>query len=332
MSCEAERLKAVRAHEVLDTAPEPEFDALARLAGTLCGAAAAWVAFMDADRLWLKARHGTDDTEWARDASLCAHTLLQAGGEPLVSEDLRLDARFARHPSVTGEPHWRFYAGVPILDGEGHALGTIAVADTEPRVLGMAQGLALKDLSLLAMAALQGRQGARQLSHLAKTDHLTGVANRAQFDLALDVEMRHAMRVGEPFTVLCMDLDGFKEVVEGFGHAAGDAVLCEVSRRLGQQVRLGDVLARLGSDEFGVVMRHGARESAEVLARRIVRAVSQPITLPTGDTVGVGISVGIAAYNDSVESVRSLLAQADQALYDAKKQNERRWKMFVGGR
>lgn len=332
MPCESERVKAVRAHEVLGTPPEREFDVLARLASQLCGASMAWVAFMDEGRLWFKAWHGMDATDRDRDLSLCAHTLGQAGGEPLVSEDLRLDARFEQHPCVIGDPHLRFYAGASIVDGEGHALGTIAVADTEPHMLTEAQRQALKDLSVMAMTVLEGRQRARQLSHLAKTDHLTGVANRAQFDLALDVEMRHAMRVGEPFTVLCMDLDGFKEIVDGFGHAAGDAVLCEVSRRLNQQVRLGDVLARLGSDEFGVVMRHGAKESAEVLARRIVRAVSQPINLPTGDTVGVGISVGIAAYNDSVESVRSLLAQADQALYDAKKQNERRWKMFVGGR
>jgi len=332
MSSEAERLKALRAHEVLGTPPEREFDALARLASHLCGASMAWVAFMDADRLWFKARHGMDATDWDRDLSLCAHTLVQAGDEPLVSEDLRLDARFEQHPCVIEEPHLRFYAGASIVDDAGHALGTIAVADTQPRVLNEAQRLALKDLSVLAMATLQGRHRARQLSRLATTDHLTGISNRAPFDLALDVELRHAMRTGEPFTVLCMDLDGFKEINDGFGHAAGDEVLQEVSLRLAQQVRLGDVLARLGGDEFGVVMRHGAQDSAEVLAKRIVKAVSKPITLSSNDTVGVGISVGIAAYSDAVESVPALLAQADQALYQAKKQNERRWKMFVGVR
>jgi diguanylate cyclase (GGDEF)-like protein len=206
------------------------------------------------------------------------------------------------------------------------------VADTQPRLLTEAQRAALKDLSILAMTTLEARRRARLLSRQAMTDHLTGISNRAPFDLALDVEMRHAMRTGEPFTVLCMDLDGFKEINDGFGHAAGDEVLREVSQRLIQQVRLGDVLARLGGDEFGVVMRHGAQDSAEVLAKRIVSAVSKPITLSSNDTVGVGVSVGIAAYTDAVESVRALLAQADQALYQAKKQNERRWKMFVGGR
>ncbi|RZI83702.1 MAG: sensor domain-containing diguanylate cyclase [Rubrivivax sp.] len=329
---EAERLLALHGHEILDTPPESEFDALARLASHVCGTSIAWVAFMDADRLWFKARCGLDETEWDRELSLCAHTLVHGGDEPLVSEDLSVDARFEGHPCVVGWPHLRFYAGAPIVDAQGHALGAIAVADTQPRALSEAQRVALKDLSILALGVLEGRHRAHELSRLAKTDHLTGIANRAPFDLALDVELRHAMRTGEPFTVLCMDLDGFKEINDGFGHAAGDEVLREVSRRLAQQVRLGDVLSRLGGDEFGVVMRHGAKDSAEVLAKRIVSAVCQPITLSSNDTVGVGISVGIAAYSDAVESVAGLLAQADQALYEAKKQNERRWKMFVGGR
>lgn len=82
--------------------------------------------------------------------------------------------------------------------------------------------------------------------------------------------------------------------------------------------------------EFGIVMRAGPTEAAQALARRIVRAVSQPIRLSTGDEVGVGVSVGMAAYANDVMSVRKLVTQADQALYEAKKQNERRWKMFVG--
>ena len=88
-------------------------------------------------------------------------------------------------------------------------------------------------------------------------------------------------------------------------------------------------VARKGGDEFGIVMRAGP-EAAQALARRIVRAVSQPIRLSTGDEVGVGVSVGMAAYANDVMSVRELVTQADQALYEAKKQNERRWKMFVG--
>ena len=326
---EEQRLRALHAHAILDTPPELEFDALARVATYAFATPLAVVALMDADRLWFKSRIGLDVPQLDRQVAFCAHAIAQPDA-PLIVGDLSQDRRFTQNPLVCQAPHLRFYAGAPIVDARGLALGTMAVLDTEPRAFTEAQAHALQDMASLVMGAMEGRRRALQLAHMAMTDHLTGLSTRAQFDRALEAELAHAMRTGEPFTVLCMDLDGFKEVNDGFGHAAGDEVLCEVSRRLAQQVRVGDVLARFGGDEFGIVMRHGAKDSAQVLAKRIVKAVSAPITLSSGDVIGVGVSVGMAAYTDEVLSVKMLLAQADQALYQAKKQNAQRWKMFVG--
>ncbi len=326
---EAQRLEALRAYDVLDSEPELEFDALTRVAAHALGTPIAVVAMMDSDRLWFKSKLGLDVPQLDRQIAFCAHAIMTPR-EPLVVPDLLADPRFAGNPLVAGAPHIRFYAGAPIVDPAGHALGTIAVIDAQPREFSDAQRDALTDLSTMVMTALQGRRRALDLERLALTDHLTGISNRAQFDKAIAAELRHAMRTGEAFTVLCMDLDGFKDVNDGFGHAAGDEVLCEVAKRLGQQVRLGDVLARMGGDEFAVVMRHGGEDDATVLAQRIAKAVQAPITLSTGDTVGVGVSVGMASYTDAVPSVQALLAQADQALYQAKRYNERRWNMFVG--
>lgn len=326
---EDQRLQSVRAYEVLDTPPELEFDALTRIAAHTFNTPMAVVALMDTDRLWFKSRIGLDVPQLDRQIAFCSHTILNPDAV-LVMPDLKQDPRFEEHVLVHEAPHLRFYAGAPIVDAQGLVLGTLAVLDTQPRVFSTEQESALQDLATLVMTALDSRKRARQLAHMAMTDYLTGLSNRALFERALEAEMAHAMRTGEHFTVLCMDLDGFKEVNDGFGHAAGDEVLREVSRRLAQQVRVGDVLARFGGDEFGIVMRHGAKDSAQILAKRIVRAVSAPITLSSGDEIGVGISVGMAAYSDDVESVHKLLAQADQALYQAKKQNEKRWKMFVG--
>ena len=102
---------------------------------------------------------------------------------------------------------------------------------------------------------------------------------------------------------------GLDEAGDVAGMILQSDVLRAVAERIQAQVRTGDVVARFGIDEFGVVMRHGGRDDAQVLARRIVRAVASPITLSSGDTVGVGISVGMAAYDDDIESVRTLLAQ-----------------------
>ncbi|MDO9234698.1 MAG: sensor domain-containing diguanylate cyclase [Aquabacterium sp.] len=323
------RVQAVRAHHIIDTPPEAAFDAITRLASHAFGTPVALLTLIDADRLWIKSSVGPQLGDIARASAICAHTLIQPD-KFLVVQDLATDQRFAHNPWLTAPPHLRFYAGAALIDAQGHALGTVAILDTQPRRFGATHVAALQDLATMAMVTLQGRSCAHQMAQLIVTDQLTGLSNRTQFSQALEVELAHAMRTGEPFTALRMDLDGFKEVREGFGHAASDEVLCEVSRRLRQQVRLGDVLARFDSDEFGVVMRHGAHDSAQVLAKRIVKAVSAPITLSTGDVIGVGISIGMAAYTDKVESVPILLAQAEQALYQSKKQNEKRWKMFVG--
>ena len=159
-------------------------------------------------------------------------------------------------------------------------------------------------------------------------DPLTGTASRKQFDQTLDAEMQHAMRTGEPFTLLLLSLDGVGDIRNGFGPASADAALREVSARMLRQVRLGDVLCRLSGEEFGVVMRHGAEAAAEVLAARIVEAVREPLTLDSGDAVGVRVCIGIAAYSDDVESVAALTGHAEQALQQARRQHEQRWNFF----
>jgi diguanylate cyclase (GGDEF)-like protein len=130
--------------------------------------------------------------------------------------------------------------------------------------------------------------------------------------------MAHATRTAETFSVLYLDLDDFKLINDSFGHAAGDEVLCEVARRLSQQVRTEDALARFGGDEFGVILRDASQDSALKLAERIAEAVSEPIMLSSGEITGVGVSVGIATYEDSIDTAADLLAEADRNLYQAK--------------
>jgi diguanylate cyclase (GGDEF)-like protein len=326
---ESARLGAVHERAILDTPPDPAFDALVRLAAHACDTPIALIGLLDHRRLWLKAALGVGLPELPRAACLADETIAAPEGLMMVS-DLTAAPALAGHAMRLLLPDWRLYASVPIVDEAGHALGVIAVAHTAPRCLSQAKTQALRDLAALSLHAIESHAQQRALARQAITDPLTGLSNRAYFDQALEVELAHAMRRGEPFTVLTMDLDGFKEVNDGFGHGAGVEVLREVAKRIRQEVRVGDVIARFGVDEFGVVMRHGDQSDAQVLARRIIKSVAQSITLTSGDAVGVGISVGMAAYTDDVGSVRTLLQQADQALYEAKKQNEKRWKMFMG--
>jgi diguanylate cyclase (GGDEF)-like protein len=314
---EARRLGALRAYEILDTPQEVEFDALTRVASHAFSAPIAVVAMMDSDRLWFKSRLGLDIPELDRKIAFCAHAIMRPH-EPLVVPDLREDERFAANPLVVQPPHVRFYAGAPIVDSAGHALGTIAVIDAQPRSFTNAQRDVLGDLASLAITALDGRRRAIDLKRLALTDHLTGIPNRAHFDTAIEVEVAQANRSGVACTVISMDLDGFKDINDSYGHAAGDEFLVEVARRLSEQVRKGDTLARLGGDEFAIVMRQGDEGDARVLMERVGQAVREPVVLSDGNTVSVGVSMGVAHYTPSIVTGAELLALADRSLYAAK--------------
>ncbi len=313
----------MRAYDILGTPPELEFDALTRLAAFMFDVPIAVVSVMDEDRLWFKSRIGLDVPELDRKVAFCAHAIMQPR-QALVVDDLMGDERFSGNPLVAQAPHIRFYAGAPIVDPDGFALGTIAVIDAQPRQFSAAQRDALVDLSTLVMTALRNRRSALELSRLARTDHLTGIANRAQFELAVATEIQQATRTGEGFSVLCMDLDGFKDVNDEHGHAAGDEILREVSRRLQSQLREGDTVARLGGDEFGIVMRRGTAEEALALRKRIVAAVQQPVTLSSGPVVAVGMSVGEASFSKAACTAEALLGQADRALYASKRSSSAR--------
>jgi len=324
---EPARLVAVRSHEMPDGVPELEFEATARVAAAMFGAPFAFVALRDPQRLWFKASVGIDLQHLERDLAPCLHGIVRPEAL-LVVEDLRLDDRLRANGLVTAAPQLRFCAGAPVVDATGLAVGLVAVLDTQVRSVSGAQRSALADLATMVRVALQARRHAADLARQAMLDPLTGTASRKQFDHALEVELNHAMRTGEPFTLLLLSLDGMADIRNGFGAAAADAALREVAARLIQQVRVGDVLSRLGGEDFGVVMRHGAEAAADVLATRIVQAVREPVALASGDAVGVRVCIGIAAYTDHVESVAALTGHAEQALQQARRQHERRWNFF----
>ncbi len=317
---EPQRMAAVRAYAILDTPPELEFDALTRLAAFMFDAPIAVVSVMDENRLWFKSKIGLEVPELDRKVAFCAHAIMRPRAA-LVVHDLQDDPRFRGNPLVAQAPHIRFYAGAPIVAPGGYALGTIAVIDAQPRAFSAAQSDALVDLATLVMSSLDSRRNALELSRLARTDYVTGIANRAQFELAVASEIMQVERSNESFVVLSMDLDGFKEVNDRHGHAAGDEVLREVAQRLQAQGREGDTVARLGGDEFALLMRRGGEQEALALEKRIHAAVSAPIALTSGAIVAVGISVGQAAHVSRSGTVASLMAQSDLALYAAKRRS-----------
>ena len=152
---EADRLQALYRARVLDTAAEQAFDDLALLAAHVCGVPSAAVAFLDADREWVKASVGLDVTEVERSHAVCSIAVEQE--EPLVVPDLLRDARTRGNPVVRATG-MRFYAGAPVRARSGHAIGTVCVLDVEPRQLSVAQVGALAAVARQVAVLLEWRQ------------------------------------------------------------------------------------------------------------------------------------------------------------------------------
>ncbi|HTV31419.1 MAG TPA: adenylate/guanylate cyclase domain-containing protein [Xanthobacteraceae bacterium] len=155
---EPQRLAALRALDILDTAPEIAYDEIAELAAQICGCPVAYISFIDDDRRWLKAKYGLppDIGEAPRETAACSTTI--CGIDVLVVPDMSRDQRFDRSPLVVGDPRCRFYCGVPLITDEGYALGALCVMDFEPRQLSFEQIESMRRLSRQVLTQLELRR------------------------------------------------------------------------------------------------------------------------------------------------------------------------------
>ena len=153
---------------------------------------------------------------------------------------------------------------------------------------------------------------------MATHDTLTDLPNRHSFYEQLQHTLRLAERNNTVFAVVFIDLDGFKPINDDLGHAAGDAVLKSVARRLEQCVRKCDVVARFGGDEFVIILSDVSKTAVPSVARKIIDTVAIPHEF-NGKTVALSSSMGIATYPDSGRSIDELVARADAAMYRSKR-------------
>ena len=327
---EVARLETLRQSGLLDTLPEQAYDDITLLASHICETPMAVVSLVDEDRQWFKSKIGLEAGETSREVSFCSHAILEPE-ELLVVPDAQLDARFSENPLVLSAPNIRFYAGAPLVNAQGHALGSLCVIDQKPRQLSDAQKYALQALSRQVMAQFTLRQQAQemqqlneQLERLSIRDELTGVSNRRAFNIALRREMARAFRYGAPLSLVMLDVDKFKSYNDTFGHQAGDEVLRMVGAILPKHLEEMAVAARYGGEEFALILPDTTQEAAGDIAER-VRQLLQHASWPKR---AVTASFGVATTSGELQTEAALIEAADAALYASKEAGRNRVTAF----
>jgi diguanylate cyclase (GGDEF)-like protein/PAS domain S-box-containing protein len=205
-----------------------------------------------------------------------------------------------KHFAVSGEPHFAV---------DGSFLGYRGVG---------------RDITEIALAR-------ERIASLAYSDPLTGLANRASLGPSLEQAVQRARRKNAKLAVVFLDLDGFKEINDAFGHDAGDALLVEVGRRLRAHLRAGDLVVRFGGDEFLVVLEE-LQDLApiEAVSRKLLAAMTQPYRLAGGEA-RVTASIGISVYPDDAADGAALMKHADTAMYAAKQSGKNTFRFYASG-
>jgi GAF domain-containing protein len=160
-TAEAARLAALDRYAILDTEPEQSFDDIVILAAHICGTPMAMLSLVDENRQWFKSRVGVEVSETPKETSICAQAIKQH--DLFIVPDTLKDPRFQNISLVKNEPHIRFYAGAPLVNEDGYALGTVCVVDKEPRELTADQKQALLSLARMALGQMELRQNLRLL-------------------------------------------------------------------------------------------------------------------------------------------------------------------------
>ena len=457
---EARRLAALHALEIVDTAPEQDYDSVVVLAAQILDMPSAFIALVDSDRQWLKARRNAPIDQTSRAIAFCDLTIRSP--DMLVVDDAARDPRFSANPLVTGEAAIRFYAGVPLHapgeDGSHQPVGTLCVVDSKPRTLDDRARAALHHLAILTEALIDARAAAvrardvaalaerraadvkradrtfrqaerlaqigswrirladdtvewsegvyrihglptgdehsieramdfyppharatisaalasaietrrtfdvetdfvtargelrrvrsvgepelvegrlealvgvfqdvterhaleEQLRRSAHRDELTGIANRAAFNQALEKAITGAQADGTPLMLALIDLDGFKQINDTLGHLAGDDVLKTMARRLEQPHLASCFAARIGGDEFALIVPDPALLAMPAdFAARLQDDLCTSISMG-GLTMAASGTVGTAMLGRH-DSIRDFVHAADTDLYAAKR-------------
>lgn len=306
---EATRIQSLQSLGILDTPPEERFDRLTRLARRMFGVSIALVSLVDTNRQWFKSSAGLDAKETPREISFCGHAILNE--DVLVIPDTAKDDRFADNPLVLDEPKIRFYAGCPLKHIDGSRLGTLCIIDQNPKELTEEDIEDLRGLASLAERELM-------VAQLASLDDLTKISNRRGFVELAQKSLNICSRQNIPASLVFFDLNNFKYINDEHGHHEGDKALLFFAELMKLTFRDSDVFARIGGDEFVVLLTNTSQSLAEDIIERFRQLLKKDHK--QDNVYGLSFSAGIVTIEpDQKLSITQLLDQADTLMYEDKR-------------
>ena len=304
---EDERLAALSEYNILDTLPEKEYDDITRIAAEICDTPISLLTLIDSDRQWFKSKIGLEISETKRELAFCAHAILNPH-EIFIVDNPSGDERFFDNPFVTGKPHIAFYAGVPLVNNSGTALGTLCVIDDKPKVLSSEQKITLAALARQIVSGFEIRKMNRQLemqrNQLEKTNQdLSRFANIVAHDIK------------SPFSTLAMGLAMLKDKYSSGIDADGLVLL-----------RLLIDTSHTAINMIDGILDHSIAVNAVTIAKEkftfgyIADELKKLITLPSGFSIEV-INDSLQLYTSKYILLQILLNLAANAIKYNDKEN-----------
>lgn len=319
-----QRYKILSGAEGIDSNP------VAQTAALTFGVPVVLVALTERYRHWFRVSHGVCEKTHEQLQDYCAHAILC--DTSFAVSDASREPYFERDMKAAGIDHIGFYAGAPLRNPDGQRFGTLCLIDTEARDFTPQEITLLEHFAEMVSSDIclrsAGRYAVRDLIEveedkcslydLAMTDPLTGALNRrAMFHFA-EREVKRAIRHDLDLAILMLDIDHFKQVNDVHGHAAGDEVLKQVGRLFRNSIRDEDLLARVGGEEFALILPETTAQDASILANRLRQSIKALKFVGDGGPFSITVSMGISEPLRGEDHVTEALERADKALYSAK--------------
>ena len=309
---EKKRLSALKSTKLLDTLPEASFDTLTGLAQKICGTPIALITLLDESRQWFKSNIGLPMSQTSRNISFCRHTI--RNDAVFVVNDALNHIDFKDNPLVTGAPHIRFYAGVPLIDSNGYALGALCVIDTDPRE--KVNENHIKSLIDIASLIMDQINMGRTYGFL---DPITKLPNRLK--LQHDIKNTFQNKSSERLDLIIADLarhEQYTSLLQSLGHGNSDMFLRSAAEKLTKTENKNVTVYNLAVYRFAWLVVDHTQEEVNTLLYQIKTYLQQPFMCGPLPVTFDGV-IGVATYPNDTHEPNELIRAAASALLDAKK-------------